>query len=532
MPKSKMMRSRYKSLLKRTFHFVVLFNLVFPVGMIGESVAWGDGLPTCQPLVDDCANAVTNAQNTCPQTSTSSGGCPGAKDLASGASSCNQIYQDAKGKCTYNAYQCSKQCTTGKAEIKACLQKINSSLSTIGLNFAVNEQAIAGANNAISATCQTPGAAPASTTQPAGTTTPTAAAGPAGGTPTASAGPSGGAPSGGSTPGGGAAGGSSNPMSALSSLAPLAMVAAALLNKPATPMQNCSDGTQVPQGTACAASVAANGYSSPDGVVNSSDVVDCTKALAYRYTECNTTIAAACIANVVTMMSSTSCEDFGARYCNTGAYVVPQVYSPYPYPLYVGEVIGTQVVTVPSASHPTDVLGEGIGTTYCLRTMQINFCASSSNATCPSCLQLTSLKSPACISNASACNATNATTGTAAQQAACPSDPLFSVPSTSTAVATTTTGATIIGTSTTTGTGTIVDSTGAVPILPASVKGSSSSSSTGSAGFINATGLKSNTARAASVSREIASQYSPSVFSSASQPLADRCNSGRFVHCF
>ena len=263
----------------------------------------------------------------------------------------------------------------------------------------------------------------------------------------------------------------------------------------------------------------------PIGVVNASDVVDCTKPLAYRYTECNSTLATSCNANVTTMMTSTVCQDFGARYCSTGAYVVPQVYSPYPYPLTVGQVIGTQVVTVPSASHPTDVVGEGAGTTYCLRTYQINFCASTANATCPSCLQLTSLKSATCIAHPSACNATNAQTGTAAQIAACPSDPLLSVPSTAAAVvAPTTTGTSIIGTTTTTG---VTDSSGAAIILPASTQ-AATSSGTGTAGFVSA----SAKSPARTASREIASEYSPSVFSSASQPLSDRCNSGRLVHCF
>src|SRR5262249_45968310 len=101
-----------------------------------------------------------------------------------------------------------------------------------------------------------------------------------------------------------------------------------------------------------------NGYGSPDGVVNSSGQLNCGAPLAYRYSNCNAQISTACMSNITYMTATPVCTQFSARYCNQG-YVAPVVYSPYPYPLFAGEIIGNTVVTQPSPVYTVDSVGEG-----------------------------------------------------------------------------------------------------------------------------------------------------------------------------
>src|SRR4029077_16684197 len=100
-----------------------------------------------------------------------------------------------------------------------------------------------------------------------------------------------------------------------------------------------------------------NGYASPDGVVQTDGSINCNAGLAYRYSYCNAMIQTSCGQNILNMMTSAVCTQFSARYCNQG-YQPPVVYSPYPYPLYAGEVIGNTVITTPSPVYPVDQIGE------------------------------------------------------------------------------------------------------------------------------------------------------------------------------
>jgi hypothetical protein len=375
------------------------------------------------------------------------------------------------------------------------------------------------------------------------------------------------------SPGGSASssGGLGNMGSSLSSMAPLAMAGAAAA------MMMMKKNSDTAATAATTATIQANGFASPDGVVQANGQVDCTQNLAYRYTECNTTVAPACMANINTMTSSQVCENFGARYCNTGAYVAPQVYSPYPYPLQLGQVIGNQVVTQLPPAHQVDVIGEGVGTTYCLRTLQINFCGAAANASCPSCLQLANLRSTACVANPAVCNVQSSASAVNSQIAACPSsDPLLSIPGAlplTTATATTAPATTVITTTPTTAPAILP-----VPILPTgnvaattTTTAASAGSAGGSAGggFVGAstasvasigsgagagkegttTGSFADNAvlaqqravaafpdrtvasGSAGVAAEVAPAMGPSLFSTASQPIIARCNSGQLNYC-
>lgn len=309
--------------------------------------------------------------------------------------------------------------------------------------------------------------------------------------------------------------GGSNPMGGLMGMLPMAaMMAMQAMNQDNQEEQGqqCGNGMTAPPGQACPANVQPNGYASPDGVIQANDIADCTKNYAYRYTECDGTVAAACYKNLTYMMTSPICQQFGARYCATGAYEAPQVYSPYPYPLEVGQVIGNQVVTVPPKQHEVDVEGRGKDTTYCFRTAQINFCAEGINEPCPSCMQLNSLKNAACIENPASCNISSSPTQLQSQLNSCPngnSEPIR-----------------LIAGLIPEGTAPVVNNSGSnpspndltAPILP---------SSAGRDGVR----IASATRATASVRREVASQYDRSMFAAASAPINLRCNSGRLNHC-
>lgn len=266
---------------------------------------------------------------------------------------------------------------------------------------------------------------------------------------------------------------------------------------------------------------AVNGYSSPDGVVDSSGKVNCGATYAYRYSACNTQVSQACMANVTTMASSQVCEQFSARYCNAG-YTPPQFYSQCPYPYYAGETCGTSYFTTPSPTQATqvDIIGEGAGTGYCLRASQIQFCSVATNAQCPSCLQLQSLQSTACVSNPALCNVSSSPTLTAAQLSSCPAtDPLVSagVISGNTIVA----GGTIPTPTTIPPTGVI---NGPPAVLPlASASGASFN------GLKVASSI--NGRNPSNVIGDVAPEYGQSIFSAGSTPLSQRCAAGLLNHC-
>ncbi len=321
-------------------------------------------------------------------------------------------------------------------------------------------------------------------------------------------------------------------MGALSSLAPLAMMAMMMnqQNQAGTPCpggtsvpkgQQCpqicpGSGVAMPQGMACPPVPQANGYASPDGVVQANGQLDCTKPLAFRYSQCNSVISQACMTNITTMMTSQVCTNFSARYCNQG-YVAPQVYSPYPYPLVAGQVIGNQIVTTPSPVYDTDHTGEGVGSAHCLRVYQISFCASAANAQCPSCQQLNTAKSAACATNPAICAMQSSPQQLQNQMAQCPAaDPMLSVP------------------------GMIPNTAGTGGGIPNTVGGQN----VGPAPTVNnglpppvlpmpggTAGVARNVAgRTASVG-EVSAQFGQNMFSSLSEPISNRCRTGQLNHC-
>ncbi len=72
--------------------------------------------------------------------------------------------------------------------------------------------------------------------------------------------------------------------------------------------------------------------------------------------------------------------------------------------------------------------GEGLGSGYCQSTVAANFCQSAGRSECPSCRQLATNQSPACLQNPALCLAQNSPDQVAAARTSCPMDPVFSNP--------------------------------------------------------------------------------------------------------
>lgn len=512
---------------KSLIHFVTVVSMVMPsVALIASSdQAWADGANSCQKLIDDCNKAKDDALTNDPTSACSYGNvgddssdnvCAGGVLQGDNATNCAQHVSSAYDACKALQDKCSTECKPPKVKpdqtdkCKQSLQAVMDGLSAIKTNMlgivkgdsSVTAGSCVKMNDAKDMDVAGSGGGGAggggddSTTKPGG-------GGGGGGAGGGGAG-AGGAGSGGRSAGGGAGGGAGNMMSSLLPLAAMAAMMAA---------QQKKNNQQQQQGSA-------NGYASPDGVVDASGKVNCGATYAYRYSYCNTQVSQACMANITTMASSQVCEQFSARYCNQG-YSAPSFYSSCPYPYTAGETCGTSYFTTPSPTQATqvDIIGEGTGSAYCLRATQIQFCSVASNAQCPSCLQLQSLQSTACVNNPALCNVVNSSTSTATQVAACPAtDPLVAAGLIS--------GATAVATNTITTTTTNTPGTAPPAVLPLA------SASTASAnGLQVASAINGINARSPSSVGDVAPEYGTSLFNAGSTPLSQRCSAGLFNHC-
>jgi len=109
--------------------------------------------------------------------------------------------------------------------------------------------------------------------------------------------------------------------------------------------------------------------------------IDCSKNDAYNYAQCDAQLAASCM----NAMSDWRCVNFANRYCN----------------------------------------GTGVGSPYCNRAVAYQFCSPGGRDLCPSCLQLQKETSPGCVANPAACIGQNSPEETERMRATCPQDPVF-----------------------------------------------------------------------------------------------------------
>lgn len=94
---------------------------------------------------------------------------------------------------------------------------------------------------------------------------------------------------------------------------------------------------------------------------------------------------------------------------------------------YTNRQCGLATTTDSSASASADP-PPGLGTQMCKDALANNFCKSTDNNSCHSCLTLRDRKSPRCAQNLAECNKAPTNTEMAHYKATCPTDPVFSDP--------------------------------------------------------------------------------------------------------
>lgn len=445
------------------------FKIFISLSLVCSSTAMAADSCDIKGTNQQCSDATAKAQG-CGLGGGSAGACGGANQQQGATDDCKSKLFNAATECNDAKKACDGMSSDCK---KKCHQVVDSYADQVNNAYANALSGNIGAGRTAGQACAPPGGGGAG-------------------------GGGGGGSGGGGSGGGGSGGGGAGMLGALAGLAAMAAMMA---------MQKQNQQQQQQQ------QLQPNGYASPDGVVGADGSLNCSANLAYRYSACNATISSACESNITNMMSSSICTQFSARYCNQG-YTPPVVYSPYPYPLYAGEVIGNTVVTTPSPQYTVDQTGEGGGSGYCLRVLQINFCTNASNAQCPSCLQLASLTGSQCIgTNNPACIQVSSPQSLAQQMKACPNpDPLLTV---------TGTGATTVAGTTGTTTGTTTAS-GPPAVLPVHAGVNRNVASTTGGG-----GSGSTTRNVG----EVGTQWGTSIFSANSQPIAQRCTAGQLLHC-
>jgi len=153
------------------------------------------------------------------------------------------------------------------------------------------------------------------------------------------------------------------------------------------------------------------------GALQANGSIDCSKPDALAYRDCNGFMENRC----KTILDDPTCQQFSARYCgptaggNATIMVEPQTPP--------GVVFGVDPATLYGAT------GEGVGSPYCRGVTGWNFCKAGGRGSCPSCLQIQRNQSPACAQNPALCLAQNSLGEIEKAKVSCPTDPAFADPS-------------------------------------------------------------------------------------------------------
>ncbi len=146
--------------------------------------------------------------------------------------------------------------------------------------------------------------------------------------------------------------------------------------------------------------------------------IDCSKQDAYNYQACNGYMETKCN----TQLDEATCVAFEGRYCSgSGTTAPPPVAAAAPPAIdpATGIIMSAPVM---------GAAGEGVGTSFCQNVMAYNYCKTSGREQCPSCLQLAKNASPACTQNPGLCLAQNSLPEIEKAKQSCPTDPAFSNP--------------------------------------------------------------------------------------------------------
>ena len=295
------------------------------------------------------------------------------------------------------------------------------------------------------------------------------------------------------------------------------------------------------------------------GALQANGSIDCSKPDALAYRDCNSFMENRC----KTILDDPTCQQFSARYCGpTAGGGAPPAVQPLTPP---GVVFGVDPATLYGAQ------SEGVGSPYCRGVSGWNFCKVGGRGSCPSCLQIQRNQSPACAQNPALCLAQNSLSEIEKAKVSCPTDPAFADPAFAAGGGSQVPGiiaagglpAVVLPQSVSTGSGSTVStggiSTQSARAAPSNGEAMREGSTNGysQAGYASANGSVSgggvSTSLKAGVGREFASasgaaagfqpsnmsgpasdvqgQFGPSLFSTSSQVIRQRCQAGRLNNC-
>lgn len=284
------------------------------------------------------------------------------------------------------------------------------------------------------------------------------------------------------------------------------------------------------------------------GAIQSDGSVNCSAPDAVNFSACNPYFSQSCTAAIAAGAFSTSagCQTFAARYCSapnaSAAQIAQAAQSGLP-------VVGAT--------------GEGLSENpaFCQKVLASNFCAQPGRGGCPSCQSLSAQLGSACTTNPTLCLAQSSTTTLETARLTCPTDPMFANPAYAMGgAATVVTGGSGLATSVPVTGGTIVG--GAPVVLPQSASASGAATREGVTRSAASTGMSAQSVGAGSggtqsvragggdrvatagggaavayngasavntagPAPDVQGQFGPSLFSTSSQAIRSRCESGR-----
>lgn len=165
------------------------------------------------------------------------------------------------------------------------------------------------------------------------------------------------------------------------------------------------------------------------GALRPDGSLDCSKADAYQFSDCVPHLQARCNSN----MEDQLCANFSNTFCQgagpgAGSAGPPAVLPGQPpaagpsVPVNGGSGVSIQAAAVPMP--PALQPGAGNGSGFCQMVVEYAYCRVGGRDSCPACLHLQQMKTPACQSNPAACMAQDSPEVIARSAQMCPGDPI------------------------------------------------------------------------------------------------------------
>lgn len=142
--------------------------------------------------------------------------------------------------------------------------------------------------------------------------------------------------------------------------------------------------------------------------------IDCSKADASQYSDCDQYLIGQCSAQFGMLTMTPNCNSFTSRFCAQGP---PQPGTVQQMQLENGAVVQLNIGGI----------GVGQDQSYCQTTYATAYCKDGANAACPACLQMQAGQSQACQANPALCIAQNSPSQMAEFKNSCPGDPAIAL---------------------------------------------------------------------------------------------------------